>query len=64
MHNAELVLTQRDRSWTLATVGRIGPDLTAVLDVTIPSELRPGTATLALLVRPEGSGAQLELVVS
>ncbi len=63
LQDAELVLTQRDRSWTLAQVGVIGPDLTTVLDVTLPRDVRPGPATLSLIDPQEDAGAQLELVV-
>ena len=62
--NAEIVLTQRDRSWTLADIGTIGPDLSTVLDVRLPQGLRPGTATLSLVDRLERNGPKLELVVS
>lgn len=55
LEDAQLVLTQRERSWTLARVGVIGPDLTTVLDVTLPRGLRSGPATLALIDQHEGA---------
>ena len=63
LQDAEIVLTQRGRSWRLADVGVVGPDLTAVLDVRIPRGVRPGPATLSLVDRAEGSGTQLDLIV-
>ncbi len=64
LNHAEIVFTQRDRSWTLADIGVIGPDLTTVLDVRLPEGVRPGPATLSLVDRQEDSGPQLELIVT
>jgi hypothetical protein len=64
LQDAEVVLTQRGRSWNLADVGEIGPDLTAVLDVTIPRSVRSGAATLSVIDPAQDSGAQLDLVVN
>ena len=64
MHNAELVLSQRGRSWTLANLGTSGPDLTTRIRVTLPRAVRPGPATLSLLDRQEDAGAELELVIA
>ena len=64
LQNAEIVLTQRGRSWNLADVGEIGPDLTVVLDVEIPRGVRPGPATLSMVDPAQDSGAQLHLVVN
>lgn len=64
VHDPELVLTQRDRSWTLARVGTISPDLTTRVEVTLPSSVRPGHASLSLVESRTDSGAQLELVIA
>jgi hypothetical protein len=63
LQNAEIVLTQRGRSWNLADVGEIGSDLTVVLDVKIPRGVRSGPATLSMIDPAQDSGAQLDLVV-
>ena len=64
LQNAEVVLMQGGRSWKLADVGEIGPDLTAVLDVKIPRGVRSGAATLSMVDPAQDGGAQLDLVVS
>lgn len=66
MSASDLVVTQGGRSWTLATVDGIGPDLAAQVDVQLPAELRPGPATLSLQEWPNraDAGVRLELAVS
>lgn len=61
MEDVALVLTQEDRSWTLAVADTVGADLTARFDLELPPALRPGPATLALVDGREQSGTDLEL---
>jgi len=49
LEDVELVLTQGSRSWSLGRFEPIGSDLTAEVEVSIPTGARPGAARLALV---------------
>ena len=62
--DAQLVLAQQGRVWTLGRFGDVGPDLEAIVEVDLPADARPGPAVLQLREDRQDVSGRLELALT